>query len=230
MGFRKGVLILAANHNGGVGATTLQHLTRGTKVRVTWDMVGATRWAGVMDVIGGMPLLVDNGQNVAKTCSSYFCSRNPRTGIAETADGHILLVTVDGRSSASVGMTLIGFADYLKSLGATYALNLDGGGSTTMWVDGEGVVNDPSDSSGERYVTNAVLVLPGADTSEPTPLAASFYDPGAAAAAAQASSLEDADPGSTGGLMDAIANGDLGGSSDLPPELRQLAATFAASH
>ena len=230
MGFRKGVLILAANHNGGAGAATLQGLTRGTKIRVTWDMVGATRWADVMDVVGGMPLLVNNGVNVAKSCSSYFCSRNPRTGIAETADGSILLVTVDGRSSSSVGMTLIGFADYLKSLGATYALNLDGGGSTTMWVDGEGVVNDPSDSSGERYVTNAVLVLPGSDSTEPTPMAATVFDPNAAAAAAKASSLEDGDPGSTGGLMDAIANGDLGGPTSLPPGLAQLAAAFAASH
>src|SRR5204862_3855489 len=117
--------ILAANHNGGVGAATLQHLTRGTVIRLTWDMVGATRWTGVMDVVGGMPLLVNNGVNVAKTCSSYFCSRNPRTGIGTTADGQVLLVTVDGRAPGlSVGMTLIGFADEMKSLGAVYAVNL----------------------------------------------------------------------------------------------------------
>jgi hypothetical protein len=231
MGFRKGVLILAANHNGGTGAATLQHLKRGAVIRLTWDMVGSARWTGVMDSIGGMPLLVNNGQNVAKSCSSYFCSRNPRTGIGYTADGHILLVTVDGRApGVSVGMTLIGFADYMKSIGATYALNLDGGGSTTMWVDGQGVVNRPSDSSGERYVTNAVLVLPGSDSAEPTPLGAETFDPTAIAAASQASSLENADPASTGGLMNAIANGDLGNGTQLPPELQQLAASFAASH
>jgi hypothetical protein len=127
-------------------------------------------------------------------------------------------------------MTLIGFAGYMKSLGATYALNLDGGGSTTMWVDGKGVVNDPSDSSGERYVTNAILVLPGADAKEPAPLAPLFLDPSALAAAAQASSLEATDPASTGGLMDAIANGDLGGPTSLPPTLQRLAATFRASN
>jgi hypothetical protein len=126
-------------------------------------------------------------------------------------------------------MTLIGFADYMKSLGAVYAVNLDGGGSTTMWVAGQGIVNEPSDSTGERSVTNAVLVLPGADTSEPTPLRATTYDPNALVAAAQASSLENADPGSTGGLMDAIANGELGGATQLPPALQQFAASFRAS-
>jgi hypothetical protein len=230
MGFRKrGALILATNHNGGVGVSTLKGLARGTVLRLKWDMVGAVAWTGVMDVVGGMPLLVKNGVNVAKSCSSYFCSRNPRTGIGTTADGHVLLVTVDGRSSASVGMTLIGFADYMKSLGAVYAVNLDGGGSTTMWVAGQGIVNEPSDSTGERSVTNAVLVLPGADTSEPTPLRATTYDPNALVAAAQASSLENADPGSTGGLMDAIANGELGGATQLPPALQQFAASFRAS-
>jgi hypothetical protein len=231
MRFRKGVLILAANHNGGLGAATLQHLARGTVIRLTWDMVGAARWTGVMDVVGGMPLLVNNGVNVAKTCSSYFCSRNPRTGIGTTADGHILLVTVDGRAPGlSVGMTLIGFADEMKSLGAVYAVNLDGGGSTTMWVKGQGVVNKPSDSSGERYVTNAVLILPGADATEPAPLHAEFFDPAALAAAGQASLLENVDPASTGGLMDAIANGDVGDATQLPPALQQLAASFRASH
>jgi hypothetical protein len=231
MGFRKGALILASNHNGGLGASTLHHLVRGTKVRLTWDMVGTAPWTGVMDVVGGMPLLVNDGVNVAKTCSSYFCSRNPRTGIGITADGKILLVTVDGRApGVSVGMTLIGFADEMKSLGATYAVNLDGGGSTTMWVAGDGVVNRPSDSSGERYVTNAVMVLPGADATEPTPVLGPLVaDPSVLAAADHASSLEDADPGSTGGLMDAIASGDLGGGTDLPPALRQLAASFRAT-
>jgi hypothetical protein len=231
MGFqKKGALILATNHNGGLGVATLRNLARGTVLRLRWDMVGAARWTGVMDVVGGMPLLVKNGVNVAKSCSSYFCSRNPRTGIGTTADGHILLVTVDGRNpGVSVGMTLIGFADYMKSLGAVYAVNLDGGGSTTMWVAGQGIVNKPCDSTGERPVTNAVLVLPGADTSEPTPLRATIYDPTALAAAAQASALENADPGSTGGLMDAIANGDLGGPTQLPPVLQQLAASFRAS-
>ena len=70
MACRKGVAILASKQTG-TGATELKALTRGTKIRITWDMVGATRWVGDMDAIGGMPLLVDDGVNVAKqTCGS----------------------------------------------------------------------------------------------------------------------------------------------------------------
>ena len=54
-------------------------------------------------------------------------------------------------------------------LGALDAVNLDGGGSATMWINGLGVVNHPTDSTGERPVSNAVVVLPGADPTEPVP-------------------------------------------------------------
>ena len=54
-------------------------------------------------------------------------------------------------------------------LGATWAMNLDGGGSTTMWIRGRGVVNRPTDPSGERSVVNALVVLPGTDPSETLP-------------------------------------------------------------
>ena len=56
--------------------------------------------------------------------------------------------------------------------GAVDAANLDGGGSATMWIKGLGVVNHPTDSTGERPVSNALVILPGADTGEPAPLAA----------------------------------------------------------
>ena len=58
----------------------------------------------------------------------------------------------------------------MKSLGAVNAVNLDGGGSATMWIKGLGVVNHPTDSTGERPVSNALVVLPGADLREPAPL------------------------------------------------------------
>ena len=68
------------------------------------------------------------------------------------------MVTVDGRQpGVSVGMTLQELAEYLLSLGATDAMNLDGGGSTTMFLDGR-VVNTPSDKEGERKVSDAILV------------------------------------------------------------------------
>jgi exopolysaccharide biosynthesis protein len=68
------------------------------------------------------------------------------------------LLAVDGRSTASVGMTVTELATTLASLGAWDALNFDGGGSTALVIDGR-VVNVPSDPTGERAVANALLIL-----------------------------------------------------------------------
>jgi hypothetical protein len=91
---------------------------------------------------------------------SFVADRNPRTLAGVRADGKLLLVTVDGRRPGwSTGMTLPEAARLMRSLGARDALNLDGGGSTTMTVRGE-VVNRPSDPGGERRVSNGVFALP----------------------------------------------------------------------
>ena len=91
---------------------------------------------------------------------SFVASRNPRTLAGVRRDGRILFVTVDGRRPGwSAGVTLPEAARVMRALGARDALNLDGGGSTTMTVRGE-VVNLPSDPTGERAVSNGVLVLP----------------------------------------------------------------------
>jgi hypothetical protein len=159
--------IVLASKQTGPGADWINGLTPGGSVQVGWS----DGYAGVLDSLGGMPVLVDNGAVVAKNdCGTYFCSRNHRTAAGVTADGKILLVTVDGRCTCSLGMTLVGLANEMKSLGAVYALNLDGGGGTTMWVKGQGIVNRPSDPTGERPVTNAIVILPGPDSGEPIPL------------------------------------------------------------
>jgi hypothetical protein len=206
----------------------------GDPVRLRWS----NGWGGVLDSIGGMPLLVRDGTAVAPTsCDSYFCERNPRTGIGVTAEGTILLVTVDGRRSTSVGMTLIGFARYMIDLGAVGAINLDGGGSTTMWVDGLGLVNDPADPRGERPVGSSVLVLPGPDPGEPATMTGSsvvsfvpevWVPPATDAAARRAAALAATDPGSIGGLMDALVAGELGGAGALPPAFLRYARRFRA--
>lgn len=193
-----GGVVLAADRDG-PAADQLRAMDPGRLVTLTWDI---DDWVGVGDVVGGAPQLLANGRVVANdNCGTYFCSRNPRSGIGYTEDGKILLVVVDGRSSSSIGVTPVGFAHVFKNLGATSALNLDGGGGATMWVKGRGVVNVPSDGS-ERVVTNAVLVLPGPDKAEPAGLARSrvLVASRSEAAAAEAASL--ADPASTGGLLD----------------------------
>jgi hypothetical protein len=91
---------------------------------------------------------------------SFVAGRNARTLAGVRADGTLLLVTVDGRRPAwSVGMTLPEAARLMRFLGARDAVNLDGGGSSTMTIRGE-VVNRPSDRVGERPVSNGLFVMP----------------------------------------------------------------------
>jgi hypothetical protein len=140
-------------------ATQLLAMAPGTPMRVRW----ALGWDDVFDVVGGGPILVQDGQIIIEPCSS--CARHPRTAIGWTSNGRVLLVVIDGRQARwSVGASLRELARVMQDLGAVQALNLDGGGSSTMVVEGE-VVNRPSDGR-QRNVTTAVLVLPGKDPGE----------------------------------------------------------------
>ena len=114
------------------------------------------------DITNGVGLLVRDGKvgitwEQEKTTKSFVETRHPRTAVAKLRDGKFLMVTVDGRSESSGGISLYDLADYLLSLGAVDAINLDGGGSTTMYLDGK-VVNTPSDKEGERKIGDAILV------------------------------------------------------------------------
>lgn len=87
--------------------------------------------------------------------------RQPRTMAGIDRRGRLLLVTVDGRQpGVSEGFTLGEAARFMRSLGAVQALNLDGGGSSAMVVEGA-LVNVPSDATGERAVGDTIQVLPG---------------------------------------------------------------------
>ena len=116
------------------------------------------------DIIGGVPQLIRNGKTEItweqeKSSKSFVETRHPRTAVAKLKDGKFLMATVDGRQKDSVGMNLNELAALLLELGATDAMNLDGGGSTTMFLGGK-VVNKPSDKEGERKVSDAILVFP----------------------------------------------------------------------
>ena len=85
--------------------------------------------------------------------------RHPRTAVGFSRDRSTLyLLTVDGRTEKSVGMTVVELADLLRRLGAWQAMNFDGGGSATMVIDGL-LANVPSDPTGERAVGNALFVV-----------------------------------------------------------------------
>ena len=114
------------------------------------------------DATNGVPQLIKDGKiditwEQEKTTKAFVETRHPRTAVAKLKDGKFLMITVDGRSESSGGIGLQDLAEYLLSIGAVDAMNLDGGGSTTMFLDGK-VVNHPSDKEGERKVGDAILV------------------------------------------------------------------------
>lgn len=149
----------------GDGASFLKELTPGESIDLSWDLrdgvPGASRFM-IEDAVAGVPRLISDGKmNVAwqeeRSSRSFVETRHPRTAVARLKDGKFLLITVDGRSESSGGLGLYDLAKFLLELGAVDALNLDGGGSTTMFLDGK-VVNKPSDKEGERKVGDAILV------------------------------------------------------------------------
>lgn len=118
----------------------------------------------IVDAVGGGPTLIQGGRVKVLARQQHFRSdvahgRASRTAVGLTPDGKYMLVCIDGRQPGySVGATLTELAWTMKDLGATEALNLDGGGSTTMWLQGH-TLNRPSDGV-ERPVSTALLVLP----------------------------------------------------------------------
>jgi hypothetical protein len=122
----------------------------------------------VREAVGGVPVLVRDGRSVvhqAELAAAFSERPHPRTAVGWTGDGALLLVVVDGRQPGhSDGMSLDELADLMIGLGAVEALNLDGGGSSTLVVRGA-VTNRPSDGE-ERPVANALVVL-GPATDDP---------------------------------------------------------------
>jgi hypothetical protein len=176
----------------------------------------------VFDTIGGNPVIVQDGQIVWSDVNgtTSFHGRNPRTGVGVTADGRVLLIAVDGRQPGySKGMTLLQFAQLFMDKGAVNALNLDGGGSTTVVVNGD-IKNRPSDGN-ERSVSSALVVLPGPDPGEQAPA------PPAVSQGLMPSRVWPdiaTDPGSTGGLA-AYIKAETG---RVPQALRAAERAFTA--
>jgi hypothetical protein len=151
----------------GAAAGVLRTLAAGDTAEWRIELVPAAGQGGpAAEAVGGQPVLLRDGAVAADIREginpSFGERRHPRTAVGITMEGRLLWVTVDGRQPPySDGMSLEELARLMARLGARDALNLDGGGSTTMVVRGT-VVNRPSDAAGERGVGNA-LVLVGCD-------------------------------------------------------------------
>lgn len=103
------------------------------------------------------PLLLKDSVAQSLHDMDFSHRRHPRTCVGITGE-YIIFITVDGRSTEAAGMSLPELQAFLLSLGCREAINLDGGGSTTMWIKDQGIVNKPSDRSGERPVANALII------------------------------------------------------------------------
>jgi len=184
-------IVLAAREKTVSGAA-VRALTPADTVSLQWSFVG---WPGVTDVLGGAGQLVDDGVNVAPAPPKYghnLYSVNPRTSLGMTegcADADLatpcsfVVLTVDGRQRKwSVGMTFPRLAAEHITLGSWDAINLDGGGSTTMWLRkrdkrfcwsypdvGGCLVNQPSDGA-ERSVSTVLTVIRRLDPETPPTL------------------------------------------------------------
>ena len=107
-------------------------------------------WKDVNHIISGGPYLVKNGDIYVDMTAQKLASiggRNPRTAIGYTKDNSLIMLTADGREGASIGLTLVELANLMKELGCVNAMNLDGGGSTVMYVKGK-IVNKPAVQGG----------------------------------------------------------------------------------
>jgi exopolysaccharide biosynthesis protein len=119
-------------------------------------------WEKIENVIGGGPVLLRDSKVAIDAeaegfPASFYAKRHPRTAIGRTSAGDIWLVAIDGRQEISAGATLDETAKVMLRLGCSDAMNLDGGGSTCLNLQGI-TVNRPSDGV-ERPVSNGILIL-----------------------------------------------------------------------
>ena len=117
---------------------------------------------GVVNLLAFGPSLVENGEIVVDTNSEVgqSMSSNPRTAIGIIDENHYIIIVSDGRTSESEGLSLYQMAEIMKSYGVKTAYNLDGGGSSTLYFNGQ-VINKPTTNGNtisERSVSDIVYI------------------------------------------------------------------------
>ncbi|EGD30487.1 exopolysaccharide biosynthesis protein [Streptococcus sanguinis SK72] len=128
------------------------------------DQVSANQLVkdGVVNLLAFGPSLVENGEIVVDTNSEVgqSMSSNPRTAIGIIDENHYIIIVSDGRTSESEGLSLYQMAEIMKSYGVKTAYNLDGGGSSTLYFNGQ-VINKPTTNGNtisERSVSDIVYI------------------------------------------------------------------------
>lgn len=133
------------------------------KGRVTIEQRSEGDWPQMREALGAGVVLVEGGKIVDQGARQRAI-RHPRSAIGVTKDGAIVLLAIDGRAKEAAGTSYEETATVLVAFDCERGINLDGGGSTTLWTAGEGVCNHPCDNrkfdhDGERAVANALLLF-----------------------------------------------------------------------
>jgi len=142
-----------------------QSIAKRTKLSTAFVPTDATNWDKIVDGIAGRGHFITAGgvlttQDNESTGVTHYDARHPRTAIGYTASPYkAYLVAVDGRAAGTAeGMTYTELGQLMADLGIEQSVSLDGGGSTTAWAKGPGILNTPSDGS-ERSVASAWVVV-----------------------------------------------------------------------
>lgn len=154
------------NHERSNGALLIDD-ARATIMQGDGKTIGWDKQIAADNVMVCGPVLLLGGATVPLGQNAFNDNRHPRSAVGITNNGKIILITVDGRNTQAHGMSLPELAFILQQMGVQDALNLDGGGSTALYIQGKnnnGIVNYPSDNkefdhNGERKVANAILVF-----------------------------------------------------------------------
>lgn len=152
---RNGYLLKSKNTNSAIPVVGLNN--QGTLISGYYTM----KQISTMHIVEGVsfyPTLIMNGKKQI-TSGDGGWGIAPRTAIGQKANGHILLLVIDGRQPEySLGATIVDVQNILYDNGAVVAANLDGGSSTTMYYQGK-VINKPCDLLGERSIPTAFVVI-----------------------------------------------------------------------
>ncbi|MBL7748336.1 MAG: phosphodiester glycosidase family protein [Chitinophagaceae bacterium] len=125
-------------------------------------VAGSGIWK-MQTAVGGGPVLIQNGEIMItnneelKFAGKAIDDKHPRTAMGYTEDGKLIILVIEGRNKNAAGASLTLEAEILRDLGCVEAINLDGGGSSCMLINGKETIK-PSDASGQRPIPAAFII------------------------------------------------------------------------
>nr|WP_309098518.1 phosphodiester glycosidase family protein [Fredinandcohnia onubensis] len=159
----EGTIVLSGH--GTARSFLVDHFSEGAQVEITLGL--SEPWNQAVEAIGGSPILVESSKLANLESNAFNNATAPRTAVGIKADGSVFFLVIDGRQPGySEGVTIHELAQIMLELGAVEAVNLDGGGSSTLGARQPGdsslsVVNTPSDGS-ERNIANSIFIVSSA--------------------------------------------------------------------